>query len=169
MATWEDNYLAHYGVPKMKWGVRRYQNTDGSLTELGKKHYGKDYTKKERPSRIIRNFRNAVKSYEKTDASRFKGQLKVNRWTKKQETDPSEKRQAKIDERKEIVKQHETQMNNLLNYQGKILSKAVEQHNTRKFKRRLANIGLSSEYFNKVATRAKNSAAVKQFLKEVSL
>ena len=29
--------LMHYGVLGMKWGVRRYRNTDGSLTELGKK------------------------------------------------------------------------------------------------------------------------------------
>lgn len=33
-------YLAHYGIPHMKWGVRRFQNYDGTLTELGKEHYG---------------------------------------------------------------------------------------------------------------------------------
>ena len=30
------NYLAHYGVLGMKWGVRRYQNADGTLTAAGK-------------------------------------------------------------------------------------------------------------------------------------
>lgn len=34
------NELYHHGVKGMKWGVRRYQNPDGSLTEEGKKHYG---------------------------------------------------------------------------------------------------------------------------------
>lgn len=29
--------LYHHGVKGMKWGVRRYQNKDGSLTEAGKK------------------------------------------------------------------------------------------------------------------------------------
>lgn len=31
-----DNQLMHFGVKGMKWGVRRYQNEDGSLTTLGK-------------------------------------------------------------------------------------------------------------------------------------
>jgi hypothetical protein len=32
-------YLKHTGVLGMKWGVRRYQNEDGTLTALGKRHY----------------------------------------------------------------------------------------------------------------------------------
>lgn len=31
--------LKHFGIAGMKWGVRRYQNADGSLTESGKKRY----------------------------------------------------------------------------------------------------------------------------------
>lgn len=34
--------LIHYGVKGMRWGVRRYQNRDGSLTNAGKKRYSKD-------------------------------------------------------------------------------------------------------------------------------
>lgn len=33
-------YLEHTGVKGMKWGERRYQNRDGSLTPLGREHYG---------------------------------------------------------------------------------------------------------------------------------
>ncbi len=34
--------LYHYGRKGMKWGVRRYQNKDGSLTDAGKRRYAQD-------------------------------------------------------------------------------------------------------------------------------
>ena len=36
----KDDYLCHHGIKGQKWGVRRYQNEDGSLTPLGYKRYG---------------------------------------------------------------------------------------------------------------------------------
>lgn len=35
-----DDYLAHHGIKGQKWGVRRYQNDDGSLTAEGREKYG---------------------------------------------------------------------------------------------------------------------------------
>ena len=35
----EQEYLIHHGIKGQKWGVRRFQNADGTLTAAGKKHY----------------------------------------------------------------------------------------------------------------------------------
>lgn len=50
-----DDLLVHYGVKGMKWGVRRYQNKDGTLTNAGKKRYDRDIREnvaKKKDSRI---------------------------------------------------------------------------------------------------------------------
>lgn len=39
-----NNELTHFGIKGQKWGVRRYQNKDGSLTAEGKEHV-KNYKK----------------------------------------------------------------------------------------------------------------------------
>lgn len=38
--------LYHSGIKGQKWGVRRYQNPDGTLTDAGKARYNADYSKK---------------------------------------------------------------------------------------------------------------------------
>lgn len=41
MYTWNDgSYLAHHGIKGQKWGVRRFQNKDGSYTAVGRKRRG---------------------------------------------------------------------------------------------------------------------------------
>lgn len=41
----DDYYLEHHGIKGMKWGIRRYQNKDGSLTPEGRKRYSDDSKK----------------------------------------------------------------------------------------------------------------------------
>lgn len=44
-----ENYLQHHGILGQKWGVRRYQNEDGSLTPAGKKRrYAENYSSEQR-------------------------------------------------------------------------------------------------------------------------
>ena len=40
----KNNVLEHSGIKGQKWGIRRFQNEDGSLTEEGKKRYGNPET-----------------------------------------------------------------------------------------------------------------------------
>lgn len=52
MEAWrQELYLAHHGILGMKWGIRRYQNKDGTLTPEGKRRRFSDlfrFKKKEK-------------------------------------------------------------------------------------------------------------------------
>lgn len=62
----EFSELYHYGIKGMHWGIRRYQNPDGTLTELGKKHYDQevDVIKNQYNKKIIKSEKKISKANE---------------------------------------------------------------------------------------------------------
>lgn len=57
----ETDYLKHFGIPGMKWGVRRYQEENGTLTEAGKARYGKASKKELRTLENLKKIRSDTK------------------------------------------------------------------------------------------------------------
>ena len=50
-----ENYLAHYGVKGMRWGVRRYRNYDGSYTKKGLKYFDESSKKYDEANQMYKS------------------------------------------------------------------------------------------------------------------
>lgn len=66
----ENNTLQHWGIKGMRWGLRRYQNADGSLTPAGKKRYNKEMEKLKAEERTLKNKARTQSKMDKLEARR---------------------------------------------------------------------------------------------------
>ena len=74
---YNQTYLAHFGVLGQKWGIRRYQNEDGTLTDEGRRHYGKVLRKSEKNIWSVRSKIQKNETYSKiTGLNDFKNNNK---------------------------------------------------------------------------------------------
>ena len=89
----ENNELYHFGIRGMKWGIRRYQNEDGSRTEEGRRHYGYKIIS---PSEAIASNRMSAKSKRqiRLELKRAKKEAKAEAKRAKKEAQEQEKRAA---------------------------------------------------------------------------
>lgn len=96
MENFDQNYLQHHGTKGMKWGVRRYQNKDGSLTPAGKKHYAKESEK-------LKAEEQKLKAEQKVLANKKKTQAKFDKLDEKK-AELEAKRKALAEEQKKLKK-----------------------------------------------------------------
>ena len=100
-----DNELYHYGIQGMRWGVRRFQNSDGTLTAEGEKRYNKDYG--------IRGMRWGVRRFQNSDGTLTAAGKK--RYNKELESYRADKKKLAEETRKfERVKKNKEKVEKLL-------------------------------------------------------
>ena len=85
-----EDYLEHHGIKGMKWGQRRWQHDDGSLTAAGREHYGvgdglkkrqdkansaADFDGDSRPAKIVGPNRREAKKLIKTADAQMRARM----------------------------------------------------------------------------------------------
>ena len=94
-----NNYLAHHGILGQKWGVRRYQNYDGSLTALGRKHRGLG---EKGAKSAVSDVKKLIKNAQKAGAKR-----RAERAVKREESQKIARRKSEEDKAAKKIRDHE--------------------------------------------------------------
>lgn len=101
-----EEFMEHHGVKGQVHGVRRYQNEDGSLTALGRQHYGIGSWVRSRFSPAERGYRAAVKKKQQEQKNtvkkaKYAGNLKKMMKNRKYFTDQEIDQQIQTDTRRQ--------------------------------------------------------------------
>ena len=142
--------LYHHGIKGMKWGIRRYQNKDGSLTQAGKKHRSigqviKDHKTAKKRKKALEKAR-VTKAKNAKERERHQKALESGRLPVKKMTD-------------EELKAAITRLDNEQKYK----QKQLENSTLRRFGNKLVN-----ETIIPAATESGKEVAKKYLTKELS-
>ena len=119
--------LYHHGILGQKWGIRRYQNADGTLTADGKIRYGGNARTIQRDlNRLDREKAYIVGDRSKVVRKYFSEMRKLNRHKDKND-EWKEKHQLKADSANEKKKTFEKRYDELANDTQKLIQNAIDQ------------------------------------------
>lgn len=93
MENFNEDYLQHHGTKGQRWGVRRYQYKDGSLTPAGRKRYNKEMDK-------LKAEEQKLKAEKKVLDNKKKTQAKFDKLDEKKAKLEAEKKALKEDQKK---------------------------------------------------------------------
>lgn len=126
--------LQHHGIKGQKWGIRRFQNSDGSLTAAGRKRYSTDDYKNtlDKVKRADETLNTVKKTINEADAKSYEKKVKYDLSKMSDEELQRAISRLSLEERySQMMKQHyrleqgENRVNKILDVAGSALTGAA--------------------------------------------
>ena len=151
--------LQHHGIKGMKWGRRLYQNKDGSLTPLGKKHYNKQTEKLKAEEAKIKAAEKAAKTKQRTQAKFDKLDAKKEELEARKKALKG-KTEDKADKKEQTEETVEQKRERLLNSSdAKEIYKDRNVLTSQEITDRINRIDLENRLMSKIPTEPEKSAS----------
>lgn len=126
--------LKHHGIKGQKWGVRRFQNSDGSLTAAGRKRYSTDDYKNtlDKVKQADKTLNTVKKSINEADAKSYEKKVKyeLSKMSDKELQQAvsrlnMEERYSQVMNQRYRLEQGESRVNKILDVAGSALTGAA--------------------------------------------
>lgn len=161
------SYLIHYGIPGQKWGVRRWQNEDGSLTPEGYEHYGKDKAKQIESKELYKQWKKS-QGYNFGDNKLLKRKVSEDKKLmnlNKKADELGEKIYPKKIDLKQATEHDKFWADEMFfEQEGKGLYNRMSKYKQKKYKQIYEDL-LSNEIRSRLITEAKNDGSLKKYYK----
>lgn len=161
--------LQHWGIKGMKWGQRRYQNKDGSLTPAGQKRYNKEMEKLKKDQAKLKEAQRIQKNKQRTQSKLDKLEAAKKKLKEDQKALADEKKGKKKPE--DIEETPEQRKERLLkSTNAKELYKHKDELTSAEIDERIKRIDLEAKLHGKIVEEHKQTGREKfnEWAKETS-
>lgn len=130
-----EHELYHWGIKGMKWGIRRYQNKDGSLTKAGQKRYNKEMEELKGEQKVLKSKLRTRKKIDKLKSTESENEDLKKTLKDKESVEEKRARLLKSTDAKELYKNKDlltdSELNeriNRIDLENRLQSKIVVEH-----------------------------------------